>query len=242
MTNTEKRLRTQIDQLKLKPFPHVLDKNGMLAGAYGVSHHDALHVVILDAEGKVTRSMQNQGIEKLAGATKGLLGELKAPANGENAAHLYAIQQFDQLDAEIAKLGSSADVKAFKDGIKTKTDEYTKKRVPEIATIGEKEPYNAVQEIMSFMRAFPKCKEASAAQSLFNKLNSSPEVKKENDAERAYLAVVAPEVTKATTLPVFDKKVKPLMEGYMGRFGETKYATAMKTVTDNLRKSMEKQN
>lgn len=249
--NTEKRMRSQIDLHNLKPYAHVLDNTGALAAAYQVPQKVPLTIVIVDAEGKIALNVGwgsfygskdnptyayikalNESLEKAPGA----LGDLKPPAGCERAAHMFGLQQFDQMEMEFAKIPQNAEVKAFREGVKAKVDAYTKQRLAELQALGDTDPLVAYQETQAFARAFRTAKEFGAAQSLASKLGTNPVVKKETEAEAMYQRIVAPEMVKATTLPVYEKKVKPLMDGYLQRYGDTKYGMAMKSVHDAMTK------
>jgi hypothetical protein len=231
---TEKRIRAQIEELNLKPYAHVLDNTGTICAAFGVSWKAPLTIVIVDGSGKMT----TKGLDACLPSAKGILSDLKVPAGAEQAAHMYSLQQFDLMEQEFAKVAPSPDVKAFREALKKKTDDYTARRVPELVAMSSTDPLAAFHETNAFLKAFRSAKEAGAASSLASKLASNPVVKKELDAEAMYQQLVAPEVVKATTAAVYDKKVKPLMDGYAQRFAGSKFAEAMKTVNDAYRASL----
>ncbi|MGD0093462.1 MAG: hypothetical protein ABSE73_26410, partial [Planctomycetota bacterium] len=189
----EKRIRAEVDEFNLKPFAHVLDSTGMISSAYGVSWKVLLTVVMLDAEGKVVGKRSLDGSLPEA---KGILADVKIPSGAEKAAYLFSQQQFNLMEQELAKLPPGAEIKGFREALKKKIEDYTKKRVPELAAAADANPLNVYHEALAFVKAFPGAKEAGAAQSLANKLAGKPEVKKEVEAEQMYHQVVAPELAK----------------------------------------------
>lgn len=199
-----------------------------------MSWKQPLTVVVVDGDGKIS----NRGLEAALPSAKGILADLKVPSGAEPAAHLYCLQQFDLMEQEFAKVPPSADVKAFREALKKKTEDYTKKRVPELVAMSATDPLAAFYETNAFLKAFRTAKEAGAAQSLASKLSSNPAVRKEAEAETMYQQIIAPEVAKAISAAVYDKKVKPLMDGYAQRYAGTKFADAMKTVNDAYRSSL----
>lgn len=250
---TEKKLRADIDQYGLKPFANVADTMGSIAAAYAVPTKVPYTIVIVDAEGKIASNVDQfvyyngdknnpyfnyqKLIDEGCKACKGILGDTKVPAGGENAAHLFNLQQFDQLDAELARL-NGPDSQAFKDAIKAKITEYTAKRAKELEALGQTNPLAAYRETLAFAKAFPKCKELSTAQSLAQKFGNDPKVKKENAAETAFQQVIAPELLKTTTMAAYDKKVKPLLDGFLQRYGDTEFGASAKIAQEEFRKSL----
>lgn len=231
----EKGIRKEIEDHKLKPFSHVLDHTGVICGEYGVKWKDLYTLVVVDADGKVLGKKPN--MDNLP-AAKGILADVKVPSGAEAAARMFSLQQFGLMEQELAKVPPSADLKAFREALKKKNDDYTSKRLPQLTALGETNPLTAYHEAAAFVTSFPTSKEASAARSLASRLSSKPEVKKETEAETAYNQFVAPEVVKATTLPVYEKKVKPLVDGYMTRYGDTKFGGAVKTLHEAILKSL----
>jgi hypothetical protein len=249
----EKKMRAQIDEYALKPFANVADTVGSIAAAYAVPAKVPYTLVIVDADGNIACNIDQylimggdkdnpyykyqKLIDEGCKACKGILGDTKAPAGAESAAHLFNLQQFDQLDMELARLKGS-DSQAFKDAIKAKITEYTAKRIKELQTLGEGNALAAYRETLAFAKAFPKCKELSTAQSLAQKLNGNPKVKKENEAESAFQQVLTPELNKTTTGAAYDKKVKPLLDAFIQRYGDTEFGASIKVSQEEVRKSL----
>ncbi|MCY3021582.1 MAG: hypothetical protein NTW87_21415 [Planctomycetota bacterium] len=243
-SNTEAKLRGQVTQLKLTPFAHVLDNTGSISAAYGVDPAYVLTIVVVDGDGKIDTGVRHRGttgpiiaVEACLPTAKGILADVKVPAGAEQAAHLYNLQQLDLMDVELAKLNQSAEAKTFKDALKKRTDDYTQKRLPELTAMADTDPLGAYFECQVFVRAFSRSKEAGGARNLISKLSGNAKVKTELEAEAAYQQVVAPELAKTTNMALYDKKIKPLMDGYLRKYGETAFATAMAGLHEQLRKS-----
>lgn len=231
----EKGVRNEIEQHHLKPFATVLDHTGTISGAYDIDWKKLYTIVVVDADGKVLAKQAS--LDNLP-AAKGILADLKVPSGAELAARMFSLQQFNVMEQEFAKLKPSPELKAFREALKKKIDDYTSKRLPQLTAMSETDPLTAYHEAAAFVTAFPASKEAGAARSLASKLTSKPVVKKETEAEAMYNQFVAPEVVKATTLAVYDKKVKPILDGYMTRYGDTKFAGAVKALHEEILKSL----
>jgi hypothetical protein len=256
VNGNQRSLQADVEKFKLKPFAHVLDNTGALASAYQVPQKVPLTIVIVDAEGKIALNVEwnyrvmaagSSGkpdykyITALNGCSEkapGLLGDLKAPEGCEQAAHMFSLQQFDLMEMEFAKVPQNDGVKAFREGLKAKVEAYTKQRLTDLQAMADTDPLTAYYETQVFVQAFRKAKELSAAQSLLSKLRINATVKKELEAEMMYQRVVAPQMTRINSKAVYEKKIKPLMDAYLQRYGTTKYAIAMKSVHDTMTQAM----
>ena len=223
----ERRIHAEVEELNLKSFAHVLDSTGMLSAAYGVNWKLLLTVVIVDADGKV---LGKRAIDGGIPAATGILADVKVPPGAEKAAHEFSQQQYSLVEQELAKLPPSAENRSFKEALKKKIEDYTKRRLAELTAAADASPLKIYRETLAFIKAFPSAKEVGAAQSLANRLASKPEVQKETEAERMYNQVVAPELAKVNNEGAYDKRVKPLMTGYLQRYGDTKFGETMKGI------------
>ena len=236
-TSSESRLKGQIKENHYVPFAHLWEPTGFLAAAYGVSPTYPCTIVVVDADGVIAGSDGSLG--ELLPKAKGILSGINVPTGCEQAAHLFNLQQFDLMDAELAKRPPQ-EIKAFKEALKAKVTAYTAKRATELTALSDSNPLIAFREDMAFLKAFGKAAEASAVKNLYNKLLNAPKVKKEIDAESSYKQIVAPAMAKAQSLAAYNKTVQPLMNGYMQKYGDTEYAQVVKGIADAALKKMPK--
>lgn len=249
----ETKLRAQIKENNLLPFATVWDATGSIAASYSVPTHVPISYVIVDAEGKIALNVKwssfygtkekplyayIKALDESLAKAKGVLGDIKVPAGCERAAHLFSLQQFDQMDAALATVSTTPETKAFKEALKAKVADYTAQCVPEFTTLAKTNPLAAYRETSAFLKAFGKSKEASAVQKLNSNLANDPKVKKELEAEAAYQQVIAPPLAKALTMVAYNKSVQPLMDGYLQRYGDTEYGQAMKALADETKKKL----
>ena len=234
--SSESRLRSQIKENNFVPFAHLWEPTGVLAAAYGVSPHFPCTIVIVDAEGKIAGPART--LDAFLANAKGILDGIKVPAGCEQAAHLFNLQQFDLMDAELAKVTQTPEIKAFKEALKAKVAEYTARRATELTAMADSNPLTAYRETIAFAKAFGRAKEISAVQTLNSKLANLPKVKKENEAASAYQQLVAPALAKAQSLVAYNKNVQPLMDGYLQRYGDTECGQAMKDLAEAALKTL----
>lgn len=244
-------------KIKDLPFTKMLDANGATLAAYHMAPDIPYQLVVLDHEGNIAfngNSMMSfsengkpavpvrvSGAEKALKAAPGMLGDAKAPESMTMALHLFNLQQFDKMDAELAKArkaDTSAEAKQFAELLEKKVAEYRAKRLVELAALTESDPIKAFREVDLFLLCFPRAKEATAAKSLQSKLNSNPKVRLEKEAQNSFDQVVMPAMQRVRTRKQYDLNVAATVQGYLKKYGETEFVKIAQASTDAYLKTL----
>lgn len=247
MTATPVSMGRQVEQFKLRPFANMLDAGGATAKRFSVPGIAPNWLVIIDGEGNfaynamkgwrwssgpnANKFLHHTELEKSLEKCPGILGLKDIPKAAEPAAHLYDLQQFNLLEAELKRLeskGGSEEIKAFTAHVRNKIAEGRKERREQIEALAIADPTQAYREALSFTAAFPGTPEKTVVQDLGKNLLRSPVVQKEIKAEEVYRRVLVPELQKRVSRGSNVKdRLKPLLDGYLKAYGDTEYAKAV---------------
>ncbi len=251
-TATLKSMAKQVEEFKLKPFANMLDAGGATATAYHVPQNAIVWVAVVNAEGKLafdgTRGWRYQDkrfvhhvqIDESLKKSPGILGIPEVPAGLETAAHYFDLQQFGPLEFELKKAEAKADAagKEFAGKLRDRMEESRKAWAEQIKAMLKTEPMQAYREAESFMEAFPRAPEKSAVSQVARDAARDPAVKKELQAEQLYQRMLVPEMLKAKTHKAFTQRVQPLLEAYLKKFGDTRYAEVAKASVEEYGKAL----
>lgn len=246
MTGTISRVKQQVETFKLKPFATMLDSGGMTATAYNVPRNAKFRLVVIDGDGKIAYNAsqgwtwsngENAGkaihltqVEKSLKEHTTLLYDAAPPKDMAQAAHLYDLQQFGLMEAEMAKVlatKKNPENTAFATTIRNKVVEVRKQRAAQIEAMAAANPVQAYREALTFVTAFLQCPELKGLATMVNKLKRDPKVSEELRAEDAYQNMLVPEMRKTTNMSSFDKKLKPMADGYLQTFGKTDFGSSV---------------
>ena len=126
-TATVKSMTAQVEKFGLKPFANMLDAGGVTAAAYNIPRNAKFWLILIDGDGKIAYNDAGMGwhwtsgpdagktvyqtqLEQNFKSSKGLLGGAKIPTTMKYAAHLFDLQQFDLMEAEIKKASTAGSV------------------------------------------------------------------------------------------------------------------------------------
>jgi hypothetical protein len=254
-----KQMKAQCGELKIAdlPFPKMLDAGGATSSGYNLQSA-AYTLVVVDHAGKIAYNgpsamfygKPNEGevnycrhveADKILKNAPGLLPGMTVPDSMRTALHYYNLQQYDRLDLEVAtvlKTDKSAEAKQFGEAVQKKIVEFRANRLKELTALAESDPVAASPEVKAFMESFPKAPEAAAAKALLTKLAANPKVRKEAEAETAYQNVIVPLLKKTTNMQAFSRNVKPVMDAYLQRYGDTRFAKTVESAVAAHRKSI----
>ncbi len=251
-------MEQQVEQFKLKPFANMLDAGGATATAYGVPRNARFWLVVVDGGGKIAynasrgwfwasgpnegRTIHSTQIEKSLGEyPDGILGAAPPPSM-EAAAHLYDLQQFGLLEAELKKAeakSSAPEARDFAALVRRRMADTRAWRKDQIEALSKTDPVQAYREATAFVSAFPSAPERAAVNETGRALLKEPAVKKEIDAEAAYQRMLVPEMKKTTTKDRYAKAVQPLLDAYLRTYGSTQYAAAVRNACEAHRLAVE---
>jgi hypothetical protein len=256
-TATVKTMTKQVETFGLKPFANMLDAGGVTAAAYGVPKNANFWLVVVDGEGKIAYNasrgwkwtggpqtgqfIHRTQCEDSQKKFPGIIGAKEIPSTMSKAAHYYDLQQLDLVEKELTAAlvkDKGADAVKFAELLRAKATENRKARAAKIKELSASDPVQAYRDALSFVAAFPRAPEMSEVNSHGQKLLSNPAVKKEIEAESGFQRIVVPEMKKALTPALFDTKIKPLLDGYMKAYGETKYAAVVQSAADAHREAV----
>ncbi len=248
MTGNLSSLKHQVDVFKLKPFPTMLDCGGITAAAYNVPKNAKFHLVVIDGEGKTAYSasqgwtwssgpdagkfIHHTQVEKSLKKFPGMLYDVAPPTDMAQAAHLYDLQQFPLMEMELNKVMATSkktENVAFADNLRKKVVEVRKQRAAQIEALSATNPVQAYRDAVTFVGAYLQCPEIAGLGKMVSKLKQDPKVSEELRAEAAYQTTLVPEMRKTTTEAVFNKKLKPMADGYMVAFGNTEFGKLVVT-------------
>jgi hypothetical protein len=254
-----KAMQNEEATLKIKdlPFAKMLDANGATLAGYHMTPDIPYQLVVLDHEGNIAfngNSMMSystnggpaiplrvSSAEKILKSAPGMLPDVKVPESMATALHLYNLQQFDKLDAELAKArkaDTSAEAQQFAQMLETKVTEYRARRLEELTALTESNPVRAFREVEAFLQCFPRSKEATAAKALLTKLNSNSKVRLEKEAQTSFDQVVMSAMQRVRTRKQYDTNVAPLVQGYLKKYGETEFVKVAQDSTDAYVKTL----
>ena len=253
-TGTVKSMTDQVNKFGLKPFANMLDAGGMTAAAYGVPRNAKFWLILLDCEGKIAYSSGGMGwhwtsgpdagktvfetqLEASYAKSNGLLFNAKIPKTMKYAAHLFDLQQFDLMDAEVKKsmTAGSTEEDEFASLLRAQVAAERRKRLEQIQALARTDPVQGYRDAIAFVEAFPKAPEMNALRTIGQKLSSDPKVQRELQAEAGYQQVMVPVMKRTITPALFDKNMGPLLDGYLKSFGDTKYAEIVKGAVESLK-------
>jgi hypothetical protein len=246
-------MTSQVDKFALKPFANMLDAGGMTAAAYGVPRNAKFWLVLVDGEGKIAyneggmgwfwSSGPNKGktvfetqLEESFGKSKGLLEGANIPKSMKYAAHLYDLQQFELMEAEIKKSTTAGSIEEENVAkmLHGKIAVERKRRMEQISAMSLLDPVQAYREAIAFVEAFPKAPEMPALRTIGQKLSSDSKVQRELAAEAGYQQIMVPVMKRTITPGLYDKNMGPLLDGYLKSFGDTRYAEVVKGAVEAL--------
>lgn len=244
-------------KIKDLPFTKMLDANGSTLAAYHMAPDIPYQVVVLDHEGNIVfngNSMLSfseggkpavpvrvSAAEKALKKAPGVLPDAKPPESMQMALHLFNLQQFDRMDAELTKArkaDTSAEAKQFAEMLEKKVAELRAKRLEELTALTESDPIKAFREVDLFLMCFPRSKEATPAKSLQSKLNSNSKVRLEKEAQNTFSLVVMPAMQRVRTRKQYDLNVAATVQGYLKKYAETEYVKIAQVSTDAYLKTL----
>lgn len=241
MTATTNSLKRQVDIFKLKPFATMLDSGGMTASSYHVPKNAKFWLVVIDGDGKIAynasqgwiqdgKPLHHIQVEKSLSKFTSLLYDIAPPKDMAEAAHLFELQQFTLMEAELNRVlatTKSSENTAFASNLHKKVVEVRKQRAAQIDVMSATNPVQAYREAVVFVSAFPQCSEIEGLRTMVAKLKRDPKVSEELRAEEAYQFQLVPEMRKTTNMSTFDKKLKPLADSYLQAFGKTDFGSSV---------------
>jgi hypothetical protein len=255
-----KSMKNEQVTMKIKdlPFPKMLDSSGATLAAYHMTANVPYQLVILDSAGKIAFNKDPRyslkdprtgkrvytrvkAAQETLAKSPGLLTDVEVPKGMSKAVHLYSLQQFDKLALELArakKTDKSAETKAFAQMLEDRIAAYRAKRIEELKALAQSDPIKAFREVEAFLLCFPRAKEASAARSLHSRLRGNSKVRAEQTAQMAFQRVVVPAMNRVRDKRSFEKKVAPMVAGYMKKFGSTEFAKTAQASVDAYQKGL----
>ena len=247
-------MTAQVDKFGLKPFANMLDAGGVTAAAYGIPRNAKFWLILIDGDGKIAYNEGGMGwhwtsgpnsgktvfetqLEESFSKSKGLLGDARIPGTMKYAAHLFDLQQFDLMEAEIKKAttAGSIDEEDFARLMHGKIADERKRRMEQIQGMVKLDPVQAYRDAIAFVEAFPKAPEMQTLRTVGQKLSSDSKVQRELAAEAGYQQIMVPVMKRTITPAMYDKNMGPLLDGYLKSFGDTPYAEVVKGAVESLR-------
>jgi len=224
----------------------MLDAGGVTAAAYNVPRNAKFHLVIIDGAGNIAYNA-SQGwfwssgpdagklihltqVEKSLAQFTAVLYDVAPPKDMVQAAHLYDLQQFTLMDAELARVLQTAkkpENTAFAENLRKKVVEVRKQRAAQIQELSATNPVQAYRDAVTFVGSFPQSPELPALRTMVTKLKTDLKVSAELRAEEAYQTTLVPEMRKTTNISTFDKQLKPLADAYLKAFGNTDFGKSV---------------
>ena len=246
-------MTAQVNQFGLKPFANMLDAGGVTAAAYGLPRNAKFWLILLDGDGKIAYNDAGMGwhwtsgpntgktvfqtqLEESFTKSKGLLGDAKVPSTMKYAAHLFDLQQFDLMDAEIKKVATagSLDEADFEKLMHGKIADERKRRMDQITGEAKKDPVQAYRDALAFVDAFPKAPEMPALRTIGQKLSTDSKVQRELAAEAGYQQIMVPVMKRTISPALYDKNMGPLLDNYLKSYGDTRYSDVVKGAVESL--------
>jgi hypothetical protein len=224
----------------------MLDCGGITAEAYHVPKNAKFRLVVIDGGGKIAynasqgwhwssgpdegKAIHLTQVEKSLKQFTALLYDNSPPKDMTQAAHLFDLQQFTLMDAELARVlqtSKKSENTAFADNLHKKVLEIRKERATQIVALAESNPVQAYRDALVFVTTFLQCPELKDLGAMVTKLKRDPKVSAELQAEEAYQTMLVPEMRKTTNLATFDRRLKPLADGYQLAFGKTDFGKSV---------------
>ena len=254
-TATVKSMAAQVKTFGLHPFANMLDAGGVTSASYGVPKNAKFWLILLDGDGKIAYNDAGMGwhwtsgpdtgktvfqtqLEGSFAKSKGLLGDEQIHPSMKYAAHLFDLQQFDLMEAELTKTlatdatGDQREVAAL---LRGKVSELRKRRMGEILMMSKSDPVQAYRDAIAFVEAFPKSPEMQTLRTVGTKLMSDAKVQRELAAEAGFQQIMVPVMKRTNTPALYDKNMGPLLDGYLKAYGDTQYADVVKNSVESLR-------
>lgn len=257
MTANLRAVEKKVEQYKLKPFPTMLDAGGATTKAYNVPKGYGTWMIIIGPDGKIAynaskgwhwtggpnagKYIHHTQMEACLKKSTGVLGYKEVPPEGNHAAHLFDLQQFSMVEAELKRFNGPKATEAEKEFAAhtlNQIAETRKKRLSEVEALQAEHPIQAYREAVAFVGAFGASPEKTAMNAIGKDLLKHPVVKKELQAEDAYRRILLPELAKTPKGSAeFEKRVQPLLQGYLKVYGTTAYAGAVVDGVENYKLS-----